>query len=746
MEKRIERILKDLYRIDPALREREEDMKKVIREMLEGKPDASIDPAFERELKAKLLAGFSEKENKKPLPFFARPAFFIPAGTAAAACLVALLTLPFALQKQTTPVEGSLAAPIAQAPVGQSPSASVDDPKTKGAATATAPAMARASDADRAAGLAANQTSNRVAMQPADKTAATPSAKTTIAAAEEKAKEAEAIVADAMIAEAYAAAPAPEQKRERLLPGLAARTMAKAAPKPQASTRPVAGYADLEDGVSAKKDMLFEEAQQTSAQPNSPLAVDREFNTEAYDTIKENPFQKTVQEPLSTFSIDVDTASYANVRRFLEGGELPPPDAVRIEELVNYFPYNYAEPSGDAPLAWNTALAVCPWNADHYLLRVGLQAKRIAAEKLPPSNLVFLLDVSGSMEDENKLPLVKDAMKILVKNLRKQDRISIVVYAGAAGLVLEPTGGDKKDAILAAIDNLEAGGSTAGGEGIELAYATAKSAFMPKGNNRVILASDGDFNVGASSDAAMVRLIEEKRKTGIFLTVLGFGMGNYKDSKMQKLADSGNGNYAYVDSLSEAKKVLEKQMAGTLFTLAKDVKIQIEFNPATVAQYRLIGYEKRILAAQDFDDDAKDAGELGAGHTVTALYEIVAAAGNRESRTDLRYQQTTVTPAADSGDLMTIKFRYKKPDGDKSLLLETPVPWSVADRGDADFRFAAAVAEWGLLLRNSEHKGSASYSKVLDLASGSVSASNDADGYRKAFLGLVEKTRSLTKD
>jgi Ca-activated chloride channel family protein len=350
------------------------------------------------------------------------------------------------------------------------------------------------------------------------------------------------------------------------------------------------------------------------------------------------------------------------------------------------------------------------------------------------------------MEDENKLPLVKESMKILVKNMRKQDRISIVVYAGAAGLVLEPTSGDKKDAILAAIDNLEAGGSTAGGEGIELAYATAKSAFMPKGNNRVILATDGDFNVGASSDAAMVRLIEEKRKTGIFLTVLGFGMGNYKDSKMQKLADSGNGNYAYVDSLSEAKKVLEKQMAGTLFTLAKDVKIQIEFNPATVAQYRLIGYEKRLLAAQDFDDDAKDAGELGAGHTVTALYEIVASDGRKESRTDLRYQQTTATPAADSGDLMTIKFRYKKPDNQTSLLLETPVPWSVTDRADADFRFAAAVAEWGLLLRNSEHKGNASYAKVLDLASGAITVSNDAEGYRKAFLGLVEKARSLTKD
>jgi Ca-activated chloride channel family protein len=299
---------------------------------------------------------------------------------------------------------------------------------------------------------------------------------------------------------------------------------------------------------------------------------------------------------------------------------------------------------------------------------------------------------------------------------------------------------------MAAIDNLEAGGSTAGGEGIELAYATAKAAFMEKGNNRVVLATDGDFNVGASSDAAMVRLIEEKRKTGIFLTVLGFGMGNYKDSKMQKLADSGNGNYAYVDSLREAKKVLEKQMAGTLFTLAKDVKIQIEFNPAKVASYRLIGYEKRILAAQDFEDDAKDAGELGAGHTVTALYEIVAAGDGQESRTDLRYQQTTVTPAAASGDLMTIKFRYKKSDGDKSRLLETAVPWALSERPGADFRFAAAVAEWGLLLRDSEHKGSASYAKVLDLASGAITASNDADGYRKAFLALVEKSRALAKE
>jgi Ca-activated chloride channel family protein len=469
-----------------------------------------------------------------------------------------------------------------------------------------------------------------------------------------------------------------------------------------------------------------------------------DFNTEGYDRIVEQSFAKVVEEPLSTFSIDVDTASYANVRRFLNGGSLPPPDAVRIEELVNYFSYGYAGPKGEEPFAFDTELASCPWNQGSLLLRVGLQAKRVAEKDIPPSNLVFLVDVSGSMEEENKLPLVKESLKMLARRMRQEDRITLAVYAGSAGLVLPPTSGSRKDAILKAIDELEAGGSTAGGEGIELAYRAAKNAFLPKGNNRVILATDGDFNVGASSDGELVRLIEKKRKEGVFLTVLGFGMGNYKDSKMQKLADAGNGNYAYVDSLSEAEKVLAKQMAGTLYAVAKDVKVQIEFNPAVVGEYRLIGYEKRALAARDFADDTKDAGELGAGSSVTALYELRPSKG-AAARSDLKYQSRAAAPAASSGELMTIKFRYKKPDGETSILVEKPVPFEkreLSKTGD-DYRFAAAVAEWGLILRESQYKGAASLAQVEKLASGS--RGRDEEGYRAEFLKLVKESAKLAK-
>jgi Ca-activated chloride channel family protein len=501
---------------------------------------------------------------------------------------------------------------------------------------------------------------------------------------------------------------------------------------------------------SAKSESLagnFDEAESAVqyALDQADVVGPDDFNTEEYDRVVENAWNDPAHEPLSTFSIDVDTASYANVRRFIESGSLPPLDAVRIEELVNYFSYDYAEPRGDDPLAFDTELAACPWNEGHYLLRVGLQSRRIAERDLPPSNLVFLVDVSGSMAEANKLPLVKESLKLLAGKMRQQDRISIVVYAGAAGQVLPPTSGARKDAIMSAIDNLEAGGSTAGGEGIELAYQAAKEAFMSGGNNRVVLATDGDFNVGASSDAALVRLIEEKRKSGIFLTVLGFGMGNYKDSKMQKLADSGNGNYAYVDSMREAEKVLSKQMAGTLYTLAKDVKIQIEFNPAMVASYRLIGYEKRLLAARDFEDDTKDAGELGAGHSVTALYEIVPASGASATRTDLKYQQTTTSLAAASGDLMTIKFRYKKPDGDTSALIEKSISWKPVPlrQASANTRFAAAVAEWGMLLRDSEYRGSASWSQVADLAVGAKGS--DVDGYRAEFIRLVAESARLAE-
>jgi Ca-activated chloride channel family protein len=473
-----------------------------------------------------------------------------------------------------------------------------------------------------------------------------------------------------------------------------------------------------------------------------------EFNTEEYNRIYENQFLKVTDNPLSTFSIDVDTASYANVRRFLQNGSLPYPDAVRIEELVNYFTYDYPEPTGDEPFAYFTELSACPWNPGHMLLHVGLQAKKISFEALPPNNLVFLLDVSGSMSDYNKLPLLKSALKLLINELRGKDKISIVVYAGAAGLVLPPTSCDNKKLIIDTLEMLNAGGSTAGGAGIALAYKIAKENFIADGNNRVILATDGDFNVGPSSDGELVRMIEERRDQGIFLTVLGFGMGNYKDSKMESLADKGNGNYAYIDNLMEAKKVLVSQMGGTLHTIAKDVKVQVEFNPVFVDSYRLIGYENRLLRPEDFDNDAKDAGELGVGHTVTVLYELVSADTKAGTGTDLRYQTTEIKPDAAAGnELMFIKFRYKAPNADQSKLITTPIPYqerSLSQTSD-NFRFAACVAEFGLLLRNSEYKQNAAYNQVLELARGSQG--RDEEGYRKEFTELVKLAQKLdTRD
>ncbi len=472
------------------------------------------------------------------------------------------------------------------------------------------------------------------------------------------------------------------------------------------------------------------------------------FNTEEYGRIYENRFLKVRDNPLSTFSIDVDTASYANVRRFLRNGGLPYPDAVRIEELVNYFTYDYPKPTGDAPFAYFTELSACPWNPEHMLLHVGLQAKKISFGALPPNNLVFLLDVSGSMSDYNKLPLLKSALKLLVNELRGKDKISIVVYAGAAGLVLPPTSCDNKKLIIDTMEMLSAGGSTAGGAGIALAYKIARENFIADGNNRVILATDGDFNVGASSEGELVRMIEEKREQGIFLTVLGFGMGNYKDSKMESLADKGNGNYAYIDNLLEAKKVLVSQMGGTLHTIAKDVKIQIEFNPAVVDSYRLIGYENRLLRSEDFADDTKDAGELGVGHTVTALYELTPVGAELSPGTELRYQDKDIKDgAASSNELMFIKFRYKDPDGSQSKLITTPVPYkklSFSQTSD-NFRFAASVAEFGLLLRNSEHKQNAAYTQVLKLAGGAQG--KDEEGYRREFMELVKLAQKLdTRD
>ena len=474
----------------------------------------------------------------------------------------------------------------------------------------------------------------------------------------------------------------------------------------------------------------------------SPPPKDRE----GYDHISENAFRGVKAAPLSTFSIDVDTAAYANVRRFLNGHRLPPKGAVRIEELINYFPYAYSGPTSRHPFAVHSEVSGAPWNPAHRLVRIGVQGKRLATKNLPPSNLVFLLDVSGSMHSPAKLPLLKRSLAMLVQELRPQDRVSITVYAGAAGLVLPPTSGADQNTILAALEGLRAGGSTAGGAGIRLAYKVARETYMKGGNNRVILATDGDFNVGQSSDSELVSMIEKQRKSGVYLTVLGFGTGNYQDAKMQKLADKGNGNHAYIDSLLEARKVLVNEMGGTLVTIAKDVKIQVEFNPTLVKGYRLIGYENRMLKARDFKDDKKDAGELGAGHSVTALYEIIPA-GSKEllvAVDRLKYQAVATTKAAyTSGELMTVKLRYKPPTRSKSILLSAPVldRHVALSNTSADFRFASAVAEFGLLLRKSPHKGKASYAAVVKRARNALG--KDAAGYRFEFVKLVQKAAIL---
>ncbi|HEY0080574.1 MAG TPA: VWA domain-containing protein [Pyrinomonadaceae bacterium] len=479
------------------------------------------------------------------------------------------------------------------------------------------------------------------------------------------------------------------------------------------------------------------------------ISREEQSDTEAYSRIEENPFFEVARAPLSTFSIDVDTASYSNMRRFIREGRLPPKDAVRIEELINYFPYEYPQPAGSAPFSVTAEVAECPWNNAHRLVHIGLQGKRIELQNVPPANLVFLLDVSGSMNDPNKLPLLKSALAMLVEQLRPNDRVAIVVYAGSSGLVLPSTPGSRSTEILAALDNLQAGGSTNGGEGIRLAYRVAQENFIQGGTNRVILATDGDFNVGTTSEGELVGLIEEKRQSGVFLSVLGFGTGNLKDSTMEKLADKGNGHYAYIDSMAEARKVLGGELGGSIATIAKDVKIQVEFNPKQVAGYRLIGYENRLLHDRDFNDDTKDAGEIGAGHSVTALYEIVPA-GQKVEGTNidaLKYQQQeplSPSNAADSREMMTVKLRYKEPSADESKLLSV----GVADGGGAlqnasdNFKFSSAVAGFGMLLRDSKHKGSASYERVLQLAR--ASTGTDLHGYRSEFVQLVESAKRLS--
>jgi Ca-activated chloride channel family protein len=472
-------------------------------------------------------------------------------------------------------------------------------------------------------------------------------------------------------------------------------------------------------------------------------------DAETYASIDENKFRRTLEHPLSTFSIDVDTASYANVRRFLNEGRLPPPDAVRVEDLINYFKFDYGDTSSDAPFGVTTELAVCPWNSRHKVALIGLQAKRLPAGRTPPRNLVFLLDVSGSMTSNDKLPLVKNAMKMLAETLTAQDRVAIVTYAGSTGVALPATRGNHGSVIQDAIAALSPGGSTNGGAGIQLAYQIAQENFVKGGINRVILATDGDFNVGVTSIDDLARLIEEKRSTGVFLSVLGVGTGNLKDATMEKLADKGNGNYSYLDSLTEARRVLIAEAGSTLVTVAKDVKIQVEFNPAQVGAYRLVGYENRRLRSRDFNDDTKDAGEMGAGHSVTALYEIVPPGEDAGAPAvdPLKYQRPSVAPpvttvTVPSNELLTVKVRYKQPDGDRSSVVIVPV---VAKYTSAPkhIGFAAAVAEFGMLLRDSPFKADAAWGDAVKLAT--AHRGPDADGYRAEFARLVDLAAALDR-
>ena len=478
------------------------------------------------------------------------------------------------------------------------------------------------------------------------------------------------------------------------------------------------------------------------------LIYDRYANREEYSHNAENRFKSPVKDPLSTFSIDVDAASYSNIRRFINQGEMPPKDAVRIEEMINNFNYNYPKPTGNDPVRITTEVGICPWNKTHRLVQIGLKAREIENQNLPASNFVFLIDVSGSMFGPTRLELVKSSLRLLVNNLREKDRVAIVTYCGDARVALPSTPGNEKQKIKDALETLTAGGSTAGGAGIKEAYRIAQKNFIAQGNNRIILCTDGDFNVGASSETELENLIESKRKSGIFLTVLGYGMGNYKDNKMQILAQKGNGNHAYIDNIQEANKVLVNEFGSTMYAVAKDVKLQVEFNPAKVQSYRLVGYETRILNDEDFNDDTKDAGEMGAGHTVTALYEIIPTGtpGNIPGSVDpLKYQSQTNVNAqtSNSSELLTVKLRYKTPEEEKSKKIEKSVTDMGKDNVSPDFRFASAVAMFAQLLKDSDFKGEATYDKVIETANKGLSF--DPEGYRAEFVRLVQRAKGLNK-
>ncbi len=715
MEQHILDILNDLYELDPELKEKEDELKKIIKELLSSKPVVEIDEEFKNNLKNELIKKLKRKKKK---------GLFVRFSGKKLAAVASIFSLAIAIV-----VVNNVYKPFDSLKLEQNMVTRLDDGSTLGTTEIIQNEMNQEPNP-------LNDSTNREYFPVT------------------------------IIPEAGENAPVTTTTNENTRADWAGNGINPQGPHGmEEQTLLQYNYLKdlyLEDEIPpAYKDLAGlsgpPQMEGTNEEDDGLLDIQTvitEHNTEEYARIYENPFLSAMTNPLSTFSIDVDTASYSNARRFIQSGQMPYPDAVRIEEFINYFTYDYQEPEGEHPFSLSTEVSECPWNPENKLIHIGLQGRKISFEDLPPNNLVFLLDVSGSMESENKLPLLKGAFELLINELRPIDRISIVVYAGAAGLVLPPTTCNNKETILTALNNLNAGGSTAGGEGIVLAYDTALKYFDPNGNNRIILATDGDFNVGASSDSEMIRLIEEKRNQGIFITVLGFGMGNYKDTKMESIADHGNGNYAYIDNLREAEKVLVTEMGGTLFTIAKDVKIQIEFNPVIVDSYRLIGYENRVLAKEDFDDDTKDAGELGAGHTVTVLYEIVLKSYERsnldylepfeESEEQLKYQQSIITDDAyESNELLTIKFRYKQPDSDVSTLIEVPVMASntALENTSDNFRFSAAVAEWGMLLRDSEHKSNATYLQVLELARGAQGP--DLKGYRAEFINLVESTRHM---
>jgi len=716
MEEKIAGIIRELIELDPSLRSEQAAMRETIIRLLGEKPDSAFDEKFGAELKARLLKEFSAKKRGpgRPRKYWGLAAMLL-VGVLALAVWLNHERPEESIMKELPPERPLAEAQDPQASPTQVPAEEKKDETLKEA------------ESPQITGVTGLPERRLRSSEESDETSK-----------------------------------AQPEKREQIVSKLE-RRRAEIRDKEESGEVGIEGGVEgrvvggVEGGViggvlggvlSSVSRQEFEPTGRPSYfedRPGCSLAAD--FNTEAYATIRENDFLPALDNPLSTFSIDVDTASYANVRRFLMQNRLPPKDAVRIEELINYFSYDHPQPKGRAPLAVHAELGLAPWNPEHKLAMIALQGKDLAPQELPPSNLVFLIDVSGSMDQPNKLPLLIESFKLLVHNLSRRDRVAMVVYAGAAGVVLPSTPAAEKTVIIAALERLRAGGSTAGGAGIALAYKIARENFIEGGNNRVILATDGDFNIGPSSDAEMERLIEEQRQHGVFLTVLGFGMGNYKDSKMETLADKGNGNYAYIDSLLEARKVLGHDLRKTLFTIAKDVKIQVEFNPARVGAYRLIGYENRLLKKEDFRDDRKDAGEIGAGHTVTVFYEIIPAEKYQREEIPLKYQDSRVRESARQGnELLTIRVRYKNPQEDSSrelgeLLKDKP---RAADKLSSDMLFASAVAEFGLLLRDSQYRGQASFESLLVRARANVGAA--PHGYRQEFLRLAETAMILKRN